>query len=292
MRNLGCQDETVLEIPLYELDRQADINHLTTVYIPAIAERMVADLGELEETMQKLRSPGGCMWDIEQNHSSIRQNFIEEVYEVIEAIDLQDSELLCEELGDVLLQIVFHAQIAREDGSFDLQRVIDGINSKLIRRHPHVFGEISVANSAEIVYNWEQIKKSEKKGRELQLDGIPKGLPSLLTAYKLQSRAAKVGFDWDGMEPIISKIHEELQEVLEATSELEREKEIGDLLFAVVNLSRYFGVAPELALNISNRSFKNRFNYVEQCVRSSTKDWRDFSLTELDVFGEEAKSKE
>lgn len=293
MRNLGAPDERVVEIPLYELDRQKDINHLTTLYVPALEQQQSrANTTELECTMQKLRSPEGCMWDREQNHATIRQNFIEEVYEAIEAIDLQDSELLCEELGDVLLQIVFHAQMANEAGLFSLQDVIDGINTKLIRRHPHVFGEITVANSKEIVYNWEQIKKTEKKATKSVLDGVPAGLPALMVSHKLQSKAAKIGFDWDSIEPVYAKVLEEIEEVRNAVDEQELEKELGDLLFAVVNLSRHLGVSPEIALNTSNRSFKNRFYYIEQRIRSEQKDWQDFSLEQLDILWEEAKSQE
>lgn len=291
MRNLGLADESIRNIQLCELDWQRDINHLTTIYIPKVNCETIADIADLLQTMQKLREPDGCMWDREQTHQSIRHNFIEEVYEVIEAIDLKDSKLLCEELGDVLLQIVFHSQMAKESGNFDFQDVIDGINEKLIRRHPHVFGELRVADSTEIVYNWEKIKAQEKTERTFTLDGISKGLPALMSAYKMQHKAAKVGFDWQSIEPVYAKIQEEIVEVQQAKDPQELEKELGDLLFAVVNLARHLKVNPEIALNTSNNSFKRRFTYVEECVLKSGKSWKDFTLEELDEFWEQAKTK-
>ena len=291
MRNLGLPDEDIRHIKLFELDWQRDINHLTTVYLPKLEQETAADMSELLQTMHKLREPDGCMWDREQTHLSIRHNFIEEVYEVVEAIDLKDDKLLCEELGDVLLQIVFHAQMAKEGGSFDFQDVIDGINQKLIRRHPHVFGELRLADSKEIVYNWEKIKAQEKTDRTCILDGISKGLPALMCSYKMQHKAAKVGFDWQDIEPVYDKIQEEIVEVRQATTPQELEKEIGDLLFAVVNLARHLKIVPEVALNTSNNSFKRRFNYVEQCVLESGKAWQDFTLEQLDEFWNQAKTK-
>lgn len=290
MRNLGLPDESIRHIQLFELDWQRDINHLTTVYIPKYDCATTADASELLDTMQQLREPDGCMWDREQTHTTIRHNFIEEVYEAIEAIDLNDSKLLCEELGDVLLQIVFHAQMAKENGDFDFQDVVDGINTKLIRRHPHVFGKLRLVDSKEIVYNWEKIKAQEKNDRTRVLDGISKGLPALMSAHKLQHKAAKVGFDWDSIQPVYAKIQEELLEVQQAQTKPEREKEIGDLLFAVVNLARHLGINSEIALNVSNRSFRQRFNYVEECVLSSGKKWQDHSLEQLDRFWDEAKA--
>ena len=287
MRNLGLPDERVAKIFLYELDRQEDINHLTTVYLPC--QESIFNMAELIETVELLRTPDGCMWDREQTHETIRHNFIEEVYEVIEAIDNQDLNLLCEELGDVLLQVVFHAQIAKESGNFDLQDVIDGITEKLIRRHPHVFGKIEVNNTKEILTNWDKIKAEEKSERKYILDGVTKGLPALMCAYKLQSKVAKVGFDWQDLEPVYAKVYEELEEVKTAVGKKELEKELGDLLFSVVNLARHLQIVPEIALNISNNCFRKRFAYVEQSVLASGKDWREFSLQELDIFWAKAK---
>ncbi|WP_245539353.1 nucleoside triphosphate pyrophosphohydrolase [Succinispira mobilis] len=286
LRNLGLADERVEKIFLYELDRQPDINHLTTVYLPYDDS---VNISELANTVEELRAPAGCLWDREQTHETIRHNFIEEVYEVVESIDDQNATLLCEELGDVLLQVVFHAQIAKEAGVFDLQDVIDGINDKLIRRHPHVFGKISVASTQDILKNWDKIKASEKSERKYVLDGVTKGLPALMCAYKLQSKAAKVGFDWQEIEPVYAKVYEELEEVKVAKNRQELEKELGDLLFAVTNLARHYRVVPELALNISNNCFRKRFAFVEQCVLNSGREWQNFSLQELDEFWEKAK---
>ena len=290
MRNLGLADESIRHIQLFELDWQRDINHLTTVYVPKYDGATSTDVHELLDTMQQLRAPDGCIWDREQTHKTIRHNFIEEVYEAIEAIDLNDPKLLCEELGDVLLQVVFHAQMAKENGDFDFQDVVDGINAKLIRRHPHVFGKLRLADSKEIVYSWEKIKAQEKNDRTRVLDGISKGLPALMSAYKIQHKAAKVGFDWQDIQPVYAKIHEELLEVQQAQTPQELEKETGDLLFAVVNLARHLGINPEIALNVSNKSFVQRFNYVEEFVLSSGKKWQDHSLEQLDRFWDEAKA--
>lgn len=286
MRNLGLPDEKVEKICLYELDRQKDINHLTTVYVPY---KENANLSELVNTVETLRAPDGCMWDREQTHTTIRHNFIEEVYEVLEAIDKRDMKLLCEELGDVLLQVVFHAQIAKEAGCFSLQDVVDGIDEKLVRRHPHVFGKLEVANTKEILANWDKIKASEKSERRFILDGLTKGLPALMTAYKMQNKVAKVGFDWQKIEDVYAKVYEEIEEVQQAKSSKELEKEIGDLLFAVVNLARHLKVVPEIALNVSNSCFRERFAFVEQQVLTTGKSWQAFSLEELDVFWEQAK---
>ncbi len=294
---LGLPDEAVRELPLYELDRQADIDHLSTLYVPPLAvERTVFDLKPLEDVLATLRAPGGCPWDILQTHSSLRRYLLEEVYEVLEAIDDEDAEGLCEELGDVLLQIVFHARVAEECRAFTMQDVIDTVVDKMIRRHPHVFGEIQVEDAAEVVVNWEAIKGQEKAGsRKRVLDGISQGLPSLLRANKLQAKAAKVGFDWADIAPVWQKVEEELEELRQAVAAGDRigqEQEGGDVLFALVNLLRWLGVEPETALNGTNNRFCRRFRYVEECVLASGKKWEDFSLAQLDAFWDEAKQAE
>lgn len=295
VHNLGLSDESVRKIPLFELDRQPDIDHLTSLYVPAYKQAPQFDLTPLVDVMHRLRSPGGCPWDIVQTHESLRINIIEEVYEVIEAIDLKNSQLLCEELGDLLLQIVFHARMAEETGAFGMQDVIDGITEKLIRRHPHIFGDVKVADAGEVLVNWEAIKKQEKPERTSALDGVPKGLPALMTAEKLQKKAAKVGFDWDDVGPVWDKCREELEELLAAVKENDAthiEEELGDLLFAVVNLARFLKVEPELALMGTNRKFTRRFEYVEAQVKKSGRDWDAYSLSELDNWWNEAKATE
>ncbi len=295
VRHLGLEDEQIRTLPLFELDRLTDTDHLTSLYIPPRqAKPKRFELSPLTDVMARLRAPGGCIWDIEQTHDSLRRYFVEEVYEVLEAIDLQDSGKLCEELGDLLLQIVFHARVAEERGTFDMQAVVDGVVAKLIRRHPHVFGEITVRDAGEVVLNWEQIKKQEKGHERLSLlDGIPPALPSLMKAYKLQAKAAKVGFDWDNIEPVWGKIKEEITELKAAvdTGDAQAiEDELGDVLFAVVNLARFLQVDAEVALNGTNRKFKRRFAYIESVVREKGLKWDKLSLVELDRLWDEAKS--
>lgn len=293
--NLGLEDESIRRIPLYELDRQPDIDHLTSLYVPPLKKPAAFELSPLVEVMKTLRSPGGCPWDIAQTHESLRRNLIEECYEVIEAIEAKDSHGLCEELGDLLMQIVFHARMAEEAGFFDMQEVIDGITEKLIRRHPHVFGEVSVADAAEVLVNWDEIKKREKPERKSAIDGIPIQLPALIYAEKVQHKAAKVGFDWDEIGPVWDKCAEEIAELKEAAAEKDAdhiEDEFGDLVFAIVNLARFLKVDPELALRRANKKFSRRFKVVEQKVVESGRDWSEYTLPQLDRFWEEAKKLE
>ena len=297
LRNMGLEDEECRPVKLFELDRQPKIDHLTSVYIPPMGEdenmpcgimafgedeeeeaveNMVdtasfddVDIQPLVDVMRTLREPGGCPWDREQTHASIRSNMIEEVYEYLEAVDAEDTEGMREELGDILMQIVFHARMAEEAGRFDLQDVIDEVVDKLIRRHPHVFGETKVTGSDEVLVNWEAIKKTEKTERKHVLDGVTQGLPALLRAYKLQSKAAKVGFDWPDVKGVWDKVQEELAELQEALASGDRaaaENELGDVLFALVNYARHQKIEPEVALNGTNNRFAKRFAHVESCV--------------------------
>ena len=324
LRNLGLPDEECRPVKLFELDRQPHIDHLTSAYVPplpAMPEGLLefgededevevftaedelvdttsyndVDVQPLVDVIRTLREPGGCPWDIEQTHQSIRSNFIEEVYEYIEAVDNEDIEGMREELGDVLMQVVFHARMAEEAGNFDLQEVIDEVVDKLIRRHPHVFGDTEVSGSAEVLVNWDAIKKQEKTERKSALDGIAQGLPALLRAYKIQSKAAKVGFDWQDIEPVWAKVQEELgefQEALASGDKVAAEKELGDVLFAIVNYARHHKIEPEVALEGTNNRFTSRFLYVEEQVHNSDKNWQDFTLDELDKFWDEAKKQE
>lgn len=294
VRKLGLPDEEIKQVPLFELDRLPVIDHLTSVYVPARAVKAERfDLTPIIDVMARLRSPGGCIWDIEQTHDSLRRYFVEEVYEVLEAIDLGESDKLCEELGDVLLQIVFHARVAEECGEFSMQDVIDSVTEKMVRRHPHVFGDITVRDAGDVVLNWEQIKKQEKGNeRTSVLDGIPQDLPSLMKAYKLQAKAAKVGFDWDNIAPVWEKIEEEvteLKEAMQAGNAEAMEGELGDLLFAVVNLARFLKIDAEVALNVTNNKFKRRFAHIEARVQEKGLKWEQFTLAELDKLWDEAK---
>lgn len=297
VRNLGLEDEEVREIPLYELDRQPNIDHLTSVYVPRRDKREATfDMDPLIDVMATLRSPGGCPWDIEQTHDSLRRYMIEEVYEVIEAIENEDAPLLCEELGDLLLQIVFHARVAEECGTFTMQDVIDGITEKMIRRHPHVFGDISVRDAGEVLVNWDAIKAQEKKGqRKGALDGVSPGLPALMAAFKLQKKASKVGFDWDEAKHVWDKVREELGELAEASAEGDTkaiEEEFGDVLFSLVNLSRFLKVEPETSLTAANHKFRRRFTYIETKIAEQGKTWQDMTLKEMDKLWGEAKLEE
>jgi len=247
---------------------------------------------ELVRVMARLRAPDGCPWDREQTHSSLRPYLLEEVYEALEAIDAEDWPRLCDELGDVLLQVVFHAQLAAERGDFNINDVAAAIVTKLKRRHPHVFGDTTVADSDEVVDRWEQLKREETgyHERESALDGIPEALPALQYAHKLQKRAARAGFDWDDIAGPRAKIDEELREVDEA-GEAAIEHEIGDLLFAIVNYARFRGVEPESALRRANSRFARRFRAVERAA-GSTERLQEMDLTEMDELWERAKAEE
>ncbi len=247
---------------------------------------------ELVRVMARLRAPDGCPWDGEQTHSSLRPYLLEEVYEALEAIDAEDWPRLCDELGDVLLQVVFHAQLAAERGDFDIDDVIAAIVTKLKRRHPHVFGDTTVSGSDEVVDRWEQLKREETgyDERESALDGIPEALPALQRAHKLQRRAARAGFDWDDIAGPRAKIDEELREVDEADG-LAIEDEIGDLLFAIVNYARFCGVEPESALRRANARFARRFRAVEQAAGSAQR-LQEMDLAQMDELWEKAKAEE
>ena len=251
-------------------------------------------IDDLIEIMRILRSPEGCPWDREQDHASIKKSLIEETYEVIEAINKRDDSLLCEELGDVLLQVVFHSQMAKEREAFDFAAVCDGICKKLIERHPHVFGDIKADTSAEVLVNWEKIK-SDSKNRKTQTDkmlSVPRELPALMRSTKLQEKAAKVGFDWENADGAFDKIDEEAAELKEAYKNGESEnikEELGDLLFSVVNVSRFLGVDAEEALTVSSDKFLNRFSVVERLAGERGIDMKSSSLEELDKLWDEAK---
>lgn len=248
---------------------------------------------ELVDIIATLRDPdNGCPWDLTQTATSLVPNFIEELYEVVEAIEEQDDEALCEELGDLLLHIVFQAQIASEEGHFDINEVLSTINTKLIRRHPHVFGDISLSDAYSVKLNWERLKLQEKTARESVLDGIPKALPALIQAQRMQEKAASVGFDWPDLPPVLAKIdeeREELYEVLDVNDPEAIKEELGDLLFSIVNLSRKLGIDAEAALKETTRKFYRRFRFVEE--QYSKTDIHEASLEELDKHWETAKKK-
>lgn len=288
--------ERIETVPLYELDRLDHFGNLSLVYVPPTRDERVSyrQFSYLKEIVAILRSPDGCPWDREQTHQSIRKNLIEETYEVLETIDDDDPDAMCEELGDLLMQIMLHSQMAAEDGYFTVDDVVAALNEKLIRRHPHVFGEKSANDSEEALANWQEIKAQEKAAKGIdvaaasQLSGIPRDLPALMYAYKLQKKAAQVGFDWDDVADVYAKVEEEYRELREATEE-ERAGELGDLLFAVVNLARFLGLDPEEALALTNNKFKQRFSYIEEKLRAAGRSFAETDLTEMDQWWEEAK---
>lgn len=256
---------------------------------------------EFVSIMERLRAPDGCPWDREQDHQTLRRYIIEEAYELIQAIDEGNSRAICEECGDLMLQVIFVARIAEELGHFDISDVIKGISQKLIRRHPHVFGDINVKNSDEVLQNWEMIKASERREKNEDpsvLSGVPRGLPSLLRASRMQERAAKTGFDWpfDDITPVLAKVEEEIAELKEAIAQnpksAEVSEELGDVLFAVANLSRHLKLDPEAAGHKACEKFDSRFRYVEKRAAETGRGWGDFSLEELETFWISAKQRE
>lgn len=254
------------------------------------------DFKDLCSLMTLLRSDEGCPWDRAQTHKSLKKYLIEETYEVLETIDNEDDERLCDELGDLLLQIIFHARIADEEGRFDIASITDGICRKMVSRHTHVFADAKAVTPDDVVNNWEEIKKKEKGLRTHTgvLKDVPASLPALMRSQKVQQKASKVGFDWDNTAAVWVKIEEELRELKEACSRIDSVKineEFGDVLFSLVNLSRFLKVQPELALTGSIEKFIRRFEYIEENSKEVGRKLEDMTLDEMDVLWEEAKEK-
>jgi tetrapyrrole methylase family protein/MazG family protein len=285
----GTDQEEVEDLPLHEIDRREKIAHLTALYVPPFP----GALEEFQETIAHLRAPAGCPWDREQTHRSIRGNLLEEAYETLEALDADNPVHLAEELGDLLLQILLHTQIATEAGEFRMADVVAGVDSKIRRRHPHVFGEARVSGVDQVLQNWEEIKAGEREheGNEERglFGGVPLALPALEQAVSYQKRAARVGFDWPEISGVRAKLDEELGELDVARNDQEREAEMGDLLFAAVNYARWLKVDPEAALREANARFRVRFGRVEAAAKRLGKPLTDMSLEELDALWEEAK---
>ena len=295
-------EERIIRLPVYELDRIEGYHNLSVIYVPRSLDEGLRNrsFDRLHEIVSILRSPEGCPWDQEQTHQSIRKNFIEELYEALEAIDEDNPDKMQEEFGDVLLQVMMHSQMEEELGSFSIYDVLQTLNEKLIYRHPHVFGDNKAKSAEDALKSWESMKAKEQSNngiaeqRPSKLDGIPKDLPAILKAYQLQKKAAKVGFDWDSIEPVFEKIKEALEELRAAinnqTSE-EQLEELGDLLFAVVNAARFIKVDPEEALAKTNLKFITRFQYIEEQLRINGKSFDHTDLVEMDKWWEEAKQK-
>lgn len=294
----GSSDEQIRRVPLYELDRDTSINNLTSVYVPPVIneEDLYHQFETLRSVIATLRGPNGCPWDQKQTHESLKKYLLEEAYELLEAIDEEDDDHIIEELGDVLLQVMLHAQIGEDEGYFSIQDVIQGLVRKLIYRHPHVFSTVHVNDEEDVLKNWQELKQAEK-GPVIEsiLSGIPKELSGILKAEKLQSKAAKVGFDWKELPPVVDKVNEELAEVLDAiklNDQSKVEAELGDLLFSIVNLARFIDVNPEEAILKTNMKFTKRFQYIESRLREINKTFSDVSLEEMDEIWNEAKKYE
>jgi MazG family protein len=281
----------------------------TAILPTAPAKSSPKRIGKLFEDLvavqARLRAPGGCPWDREQTHSTLRTYLIEEAYEVLDAIEKGSPQDLAEELGDLLLQVLFHADLARETGVFDISNVITGIHDKMVRRHPHVFGNVKAETAGEVLKNWAQLKAKEKQAASPKighsqnsassaLNGIPRNLPALLEAYQMTRRAAQVGFDWDRVEGIFEKLKEETAELhvaLETSDSRAAEEEVGDLLFSVVNLARFLGLDPEVTLKHSNLKFKIRFQEMEREASHSGRSLSTLSKEELEQLWDAAKVK-
>ncbi|MFA1715281.1 nucleoside triphosphate pyrophosphohydrolase [Peribacillus frigoritolerans] len=298
----GSSQEKVTKCALFELDRQMELSNLTSVYVPPVKDEALRyrEFSKLRRVIAELRGPDGCPWDKKQTHESLKKYLIEEAYELIDSIDEGDDEGMIGELGDVLLQVMLHSQIGEDEGMFTIDDVIEGITAKMIRRHPHVFGDVEVNGEEDVLVNWQKIKEDEKGGETKALksilDGIEKSLPNLLRAEEYQKRAAKVGFDWDEVSEAWKKVREEVQEleeeILSPNRDAERIKsELGDLFFALVNISRYYDIQAEEAVYKANQKFHQRFTYIEECIQRANKKFEDYTLEELDSYWDEAKAK-
>jgi tetrapyrrole methylase family protein/MazG family protein len=290
IHSAGSPYAMVENLPLYEMDRSGRISSLTALWVPRLAQACAFE--SFQGTVAHLRAPEGCPWDREQTHQTLRQNLLEETYEALQAIDSEDVKALREELGDLLLQIVLHAQIATEDGDFRMGEVISGIQRKIVDRHPHVFGDVHVQDADEVIRNWERIKAAEREQEGTEagvLSGVPSSLPALAQAHEIQRRAARYGLDWQSIEGVMAKLQEELEEVREAGNPERRSEEIGDLLFSVVNYARWLQVDAESALRQASSRFRARFARMEREARSSGRRLEDMDPGTLDALWEAGK---
>lgn len=290
----GSAGEKLRTVPLHELDRAAEIDNLTTVYVPPSTdiEERLKEWQTFRSVIATLRGPDGCPWDRKQTHESLMPYLLEEAHELLQAIEEQDDDAIADELGDVLLQVFLHAQIGQDNGYFQLEDVLESISAKMIRRHPHVFGDTEVEGSDEVISNWQAIKAQEKPSADSILDGKERFSSSLTTSFNFQKEAAKVGFTWSDAAGAWEKFEEELQEFrheLANGSKAQQLDELGDLLFTLVNIARFYDLSPEQAMVQTNRKFRSRFNFVESKVNEGTGKFSDYTLEELDGFWNEAK---
>lgn len=276
-------------LPLAELSQARGI---AAVLVPALGED--TSLEAFQEVIAHLRAPDGCPWDREQTHDTLRKHLLEETYEALAALDAHDSAAMSEEFGDLLLQIVLHAQIALEADEFRMADILQGINRKIVRRHPHVFGDVQVDGVSNVLQNWEKLKAAEREAngeadRKGILDGVAAVFPALAQAQEFQDRAARVGFDWPDVAPVLEKVMEELEEVRTAVDAEHRARELGDLLFAVVNYVRWHKVDAEIVLREANQRFRRRFAHIETRAREMNRELTSMTLAEMDVLWAEAK---
>jgi tetrapyrrole methylase family protein/MazG family protein len=279
------------EFALNQFDHNKRLAEGSSLYVPPLGAN--TSFEEFQELIAHLRAPDGCPWDREQTHLSLRRNLIEETYEVVDALDGEDPKEMEEEFGDLMLQMVLQAQIANEAGEFRMADVLNGIITKLIARHPHVFGDMELSDANSVIANWEHIKSEERKAKGENrgiLDGVAAALPALSQAEQYQSRVARVGFEWREIEGVLDKVAEEVQELREAKDDSEREAEYGDLLFVLVNLARWLKLDPEAALRAANGRFKRRFAYVEVGAKAQGRELKDMTLEEMDALWEEGKA--
>jgi len=290
----GTKNLHIEKIALFEIDRSQQIGLLSCLYLPSLGDN--TSFESFQNLIAHLRSPDGCPWDREQTHQSLRPHLLEETYELMAALDAEDPGEMSEEFGDLLLQIVLHAQIANEFGEFSMIDILQAIHDKLVRRHPHVFGSVNIKDKEEVLANWERLKSAEReldnKGEKGLLDGVSTELPALLQAESYQKRVARIGFDWPDIKGVLEKITEEMSEVHQAVDSGARKAEIGDLLFAVVNLARWYDVDAESALREANNRFRQRFAHIEAAARARGSCLSDLSPTEMDSLWDDAKSKD
>jgi tetrapyrrole methylase family protein/MazG family protein len=287
----GTEHQIVEDLPLYEIDRSQHIDLLTCLYVPPLVKG--SSVETFNNIVAHLRAPDGCPWDQKQTLASLRPHLLEEAYEVLTAIDQDDPQALREELGDLLLMILMLSQIASEEGAFRLPEVVADIHHKIVRRHPHVFGDLNIPDEEGVLVNWEKLKERERAANGEHkglLDGVALALPALQQALEIQGRAARVGFDWSETESVWGKVDEEIAELRAATDNGEQEAELGDLLFAITNLARHLGVDPEAALRGTNNRFRRRFQHIERQAQNQNRAVSELSLEEMDRFWEEAKA--
>lgn len=282
----------MIKLALRCLVRQPDRSYNLAMSIQEIPQGELDQFQTLVAIVERLRAPGGCPWDREQTHTSLKRNLLEECYEVLEAIDDEDPQLLAEELGDLLVQVAFHADIAWEAGQFDLGDVLTKINQKLIRRHPHVFESATVGDAREVERNWEKLKEAERQEKGIEkspVDGIPKDLPALAIAQLMQDRVGRVGFEWDDISGVLNKLSEEVEELRQAETKEEKVHELGDILFMMVNLSRWLGIHAEDALRLTNQRFQWRYRKMEELAGGRGQEFSQLPMADKDSLWDEAK---